>query len=38
MIGGPLNFSEDCLYLKIWSTFKNSSEKFPVMVWIQGEH
>ncbi|MBW2051458.1 MAG: carboxylesterase family protein [Deltaproteobacteria bacterium] len=28
--------SEDCLYLNIWSTAKDTEEKRPVMVWIHG--
>jgi para-nitrobenzyl esterase len=36
MIGGPPNFSEDCLYLNVWTAAKSKGEKLPVMVWIYG--
>jgi para-nitrobenzyl esterase len=36
VMGVPLNFSEDCLYLNVWSSAKNPGEKLPVMVWIYG--
>ena len=36
MMGGPTNFSEDCLYLNVWTAAKSKSEKSPVMVWIYG--
>jgi para-nitrobenzyl esterase len=36
MTGSPANFSEDCLYLNIWSAAENVDEKRPVMVWIHG--
>ena len=36
MMGGPQNFSEDCLYLNIWTGAKSKTEKLPVMVWIYG--
>ena len=29
-------FSEDCLYLNIWSPAKSPKDKMPVMVWIYG--
>lgn len=29
-------FSEDCLYLNIWTTAKKPDERLPVMVWIHG--
>jgi len=29
-------FSEDCLYLNVWTTAKNPDERLPVMVWIHG--
>lgn len=32
----PVEQSEDCLYLNVWSPAKSSSEKLPVMVWIYG--
>ena len=30
------NFSEDCLYLNVWTAAKNRDERLPVMVWIHG--
>lgn len=36
IFGGPLEVSEDCLYLNVWSPAKTASEKLPVMVWIYG--
>jgi len=30
------NFSEDCLYLNVWTPAKTASEKRAVMVWIYG--
>jgi para-nitrobenzyl esterase len=29
-------YSEDCLYLNVWTGAQNQSEKRPVMVWIHG--
>ena len=29
-------FSEDCLYLNVWSPAKSLKERLPVMVWIYG--
>src|SRR5262249_37142446 len=28
--------SEDCLYLNVWTTARQASEKRPVMLWIHG--
>lgn len=30
------SYSEDCLYLNIWSPARDSSEKLPVVIWIHG--
>jgi len=27
-------FSEDCLYLNVWTTAENQDKRLPVMVWI----
>lgn len=33
---GGVPFSEDCLFLNVWTGAKVSSERQPVMVWIHG--
>src|SRR3954449_9697657 len=35
-MGVPQNFSEDCLYLNVWTAATNANQKLPVMVWIYG--
>jgi para-nitrobenzyl esterase len=32
----PLNMSEDCLYLNVWTPAQNADEKLPVMVFFFG--
>ncbi len=34
--GAPVNMSEDCLYLNLWTPAQNASEKLPVMVFFYG--
>ena len=33
---GPLDMSEDCLYLNIWSPQLHAKQGLPVMVWLHG--
>jgi len=33
---GPLNMSEDCLYLNVWTPAASANEKLPVMVFFYG--
>lgn len=33
---GVNGFSEDCLYLNVWTPAKAAGEKLPVMVWVYG--
>jgi para-nitrobenzyl esterase len=35
-MGVPNNFSEDCLYLNVWTPAGDAGERLPVMVWIYG--
>ena len=32
----PVETSEDCLYLNVWTPAKSANERLPVMVWIYG--
>lgn len=36
MQSGRGNYSEDCLYLNIWTPAKSAKERIPVFVWIYG--
>ena len=36
LIGTPKNQSEDCLYLNVWTSAKQHSDRLPVLVWIYG--
>ena len=32
----PAAYSEDCLYLNVWTPARSASDRLPVMVWIYG--
>lgn len=32
----PLDWSEDCLYLNIWTPARSAEDRLPVMIWIHG--
>ncbi|MCG6960152.1 carboxylesterase family protein [bacterium BMS3Abin03] len=34
--GSPSDFSEDCLYLNVWTPAKSLGDNIPVFVWIYG--
>ncbi len=36
MIFGTDKFSEDCLYLNVWSPYKTGNEKLPVLIYFNG--
>ncbi len=36
MMGAPKDFSEDCLYLNVWTPARGEGDRLPVMVWIYG--
>jgi len=36
VFNAPPEFSEDCLYLNVWTPAKSASDALPVMVWIYG--
>jgi para-nitrobenzyl esterase len=36
MVFGTKKFSEDCLYLNIWTPTKNYNEKLPVLIYFNG--
>lgn len=33
---GPYEYSEDCLYLNVWTPAKSAKDRLPVMVWFYG--
>ena len=36
LLGVPNNYSEDCLYLNVWTPAREPGDRLPVMVWIYG--
>jgi len=36
LMGTPGTYSEDCLYLNVWTAAENPGQRLPVMIWIYG--